>query len=385
MKVLHVSPSYYPATYWGGPIFSVYGLNNALASLPNVELIVLTTDAAGPKISDRIDRQSLDEHLYPNYEVIFTRRILGASVSPGLLYRLAQLISWADIVHVTATYSFPTIPVLLLSRLFAKPLVWSLRGAILDAQKLEKVRKRKLKLIWNKLCNMIVKSSRVILHVTSQSEMETSLSQIPKAKAVLIPNGVDVPDKLYERNRVRNGKFRLLFIGRLATKKGIENLLDALSLLADETILLTICGTGDETYKRELIQRAEGLGLLGNSVHFAGHVDSEEKKNAFLEANVCVVPSHSENFAMVVAEALSYGVPVIASKGTPWQEIETHQCGLWVENAPESLADAIKLIREMDLSQMGYNGWCWMRQDYTWESVAKKMIAVYESMIDEGR
>jgi len=76
MKVLHVTPTYYPASYWGGPIFSVYALNNALARLPDTTLKVLTTDAAGPKVPDRLDAESLDPELYPDQEVLFTRRVL---------------------------------------------------------------------------------------------------------------------------------------------------------------------------------------------------------------------------------------------------------------------------------------------------------------------
>lgn len=53
-KILHITPAYYPATYWGGPIFSVWGLNNALVTLPGIELRVLTTDSAGPRVSDRV-------------------------------------------------------------------------------------------------------------------------------------------------------------------------------------------------------------------------------------------------------------------------------------------------------------------------------------------
>ena len=60
MHVLHVTPAYYPAIFWGGPIFAAYGLNNALAGLPAVELQVLTTDTAGPLLSQRLDVEFLN-------------------------------------------------------------------------------------------------------------------------------------------------------------------------------------------------------------------------------------------------------------------------------------------------------------------------------------
>ena len=97
MKILHITPAYYPAIYWGGPIFSVYHLNNALAKIPGVELKVLTTDSAGPKVTDRLIEEE-KQMTFP-YQVIFTRRIAGACVSMGLLTRLSPLIRWADVVH----------------------------------------------------------------------------------------------------------------------------------------------------------------------------------------------------------------------------------------------------------------------------------------------
>ena len=142
MRVLHSTPSYYPATYWGGPIFSVYALNNALAALPDMELKVLTTDSAGPRLSDRLATGNL-VHFYPNQEVNFTRRVARACVSCGLLKRLLPLVRWADVVHLTATYSFLTIPALLACRWLNKPLVWSPRGAILEAYKWEGARRRR--------------------------------------------------------------------------------------------------------------------------------------------------------------------------------------------------------------------------------------------------
>jgi hypothetical protein len=218
MRILHITPTYYPATYWGGPIFSVYSLNNALARLPGVDLKVLTTDAEGPRLSERLDVSVLDETLYPNQEVIFTRRVAGACVSVGLLKRLPALIRWADVVHLTATYSFPTIPTLLMCRLLHKPLVWSPRGAILDAYAWDRARKRRLKRVWEIACNLFIKQGTVTLHVTSEEEKTASLARISNADAAIVKNGVDVPEELPERNWLPNGILRVLFLGRLLPK-----------------------------------------------------------------------------------------------------------------------------------------------------------------------
>ena len=97
MNILHVTPSYYPATYWGCPIFSVYYLNDSLARISGVKLKVLTTDMAGPKNSDRLS--GIEKKSYFSYEVIFSRRLMGASVSAGLIKELLHWIRWADVVQ----------------------------------------------------------------------------------------------------------------------------------------------------------------------------------------------------------------------------------------------------------------------------------------------
>ena len=170
-------------------------------------------------------------------------------------------------------------------------------------------------------------------------------------------------------------------MGRLAPKKGIENLLDALKALNDPNIELTICGTGDFDYVNALHDRAIGQGHLKNSVRFAGQVNGQRKEDAFQNADVCIVPSYSENFCNVVAESLAHGIPVIASNGTPWEEIEEKQCGLWVDNKPESLMCAIKKMRSMPLAKMGMRGREWMEQEFSWGILANKIIDVYESLL----
>ena len=196
---------------------------------------------------------------------------------------------------------------------------------------------------------------------------------------MIVPNGVDVPDVLPQRDWLPDGRLRLMYLGRLSPKKGIENLLHAIDRLDDSSISLTVYGAGDLAYATSLKELAERLGLLGKSVFFAGHIDGEAKSAAFHTADVCVVPSHTENFCMVVAEALAHGVPVIASRGTPWAEVEKNQCGLWVENSAASLGNAIRTIRSHDLAATGLRGRRWMQSEFSWDAIAKDMFQIYRA------
>jgi glycosyltransferase involved in cell wall biosynthesis len=381
MNVLHVVPSYYPATYWGGPIFSVYALNNALARQPDISLRVLTTDAEGEQVEERLDTAYL-AGLYVNYKVSITKRVAGSSVSLELLKKLPELVRQADLVHLTGIYSFPTLPTLLLCRIFSKPLVWSPRGAILDAHEWEGSRRKRLKRGWERLCNILIRpGNKVLMHTTAERERAVTQEILTRATAMVVTNGVDVPDRLPVRDWVPDGRLRLMYLGRLAPKKGIENLLSALSLLKDNNAVLTIYGAGNAGYTAGLKLLAEQLGLLNGSVFFVGHVDGEAKRSAFVNADLCIVPSYSENFCMVVAEALAHGVPVVASHGTPWAGVEEKRCGLWVDNSPESLARAIDRIRAMPLQDLGSRGRDWMEREFSWDVSADKMVQMYRSLV----
>ena len=102
-----------------------------------------------------------------------------------------------------------------------------------------------------------------------------------------------------------------------------------------------------------------------------------------MDADVCVIPSYSENFCNVVTEALAKGLPVIVSDRLAWCDVAKHGCGLVVGNDPDSLAKAIQRAQGMELSEMGRIGWQWMRNEFEWDHSAHSMLAVYESMRDK--
>ena len=378
MNILHVVPAFYPATYWGGPTFSTYYLCNALALQPGVRLAVLTTDSAGPERRQRVPVASVPMKYPGGYDVYFCRRNWGASFSVGMLARLWTMTRWADVIHVTAAYSPSTIPALLVARLLHKPVVWSPRGAL---QRWERTTRAGLKAAWDAVCSHLLDASRTVLHVTSTTEAEESAQIIRIAPCHTIPNGVEIPDERPGRAWRPGGVTRLLFIGRLDAKKGIENLLSAVKYTPRDATRLTICGSGEAAYREELLSLVSSLELT-ERVRFLGHVDGHAKAAAFMEADVCVIPSFTENFGMVVAEALAHGVPVIASRGTPWAAVEEHHCGLWVDNKPEALRAAIASLDGADLEAMGKRGRMWMQKDFAWSAVAGQMHSLYTRLAE---
>jgi glycosyltransferase involved in cell wall biosynthesis len=143
---------------------------------------------------------------------------------------------------------------------------------------------------------------------------------------------------------------------------------------------LAIAGGGPEGYVQALRSQAVTLGLDGE-VRFAGEVHNRAKRAFFEGINLLVVPSHTENFALVVAEALASGIPVIASQGTPWAAVEEKGCGLWAKNSPADLAQAIQRMSNAPLATMGARGREWMAADFSWSGVARAMCNTYSSLV----
>jgi glycosyltransferase involved in cell wall biosynthesis len=370
MKVLHVVPSFHPAYSYGGPIRSTFELCRNVVQL-GCEVRVLTTDADGLDRVLDVDKNK-EVELPEGFRVRYCRRRQRHSVSPTLLHLLPAYMQWADVAHLTGVYNFPTFPTIFWGRLLHKPLIWSPRGAL---QRWEGSSRIGLKGIWDFLWYHTADRVELTMHATSEQESRETLARFPKLRMATIPNGVDVPDDL---NRIqRNGDLRLLFIGRLDPKKGIEALLRACTLVdSSPPWRLAIAGWGASEYVSQLKEQIHALGLSGR-VEMVGAVLSNEKKGLFERSDVALVPSYTENFAIVVAEALAHGVPVIASKGTPWDRLEEMRCGLWVNNDPESLADAIRSISTMPLPDMGRRGREWMQREFSWRSVTNQMLALY--------
>jgi glycosyltransferase involved in cell wall biosynthesis len=374
LRVLHVMPWFYPAMIYGGPAQSVHDLARA-TSRAGCKVRVLTTNANGDA-NLTVDCKR-DSELEDGVLVRYCNRWVNDAVSPALLGRLAGEIRRADVVHVGLTYSFPVIPTLALCKRYGKPVVWSPRGAL---QRYPQSRRRVLKAWWEHVCRTVAPPATV-LHVTSEEEARESRERMP-LEAVVVPNGIEVPNNIV--HQASPGALRLMYVGRLHPKKGVENLLEACALLPETMCwTLDIVGAGEAKYEDALRRKIVEL-RLSERVRMRGLLVGDEKRRMFENCDLAVFPSYTENFGMVLAEALAHGVPVIASKGMPWSRVQEIGCGAWVENDPQTLAKAMVRIAAMPLREMGARGREWMRREFSWDEVAERIVAVYELVIGEA-
>lgn len=217
---------------------------------------------------------------------------------------------------------------------------------------------------------------------TSVSEYESIRRLGLRQPVAILPNGVDlaplenleaIPLKPADRTRV------VLFLSRIHQKKGIENLLQAWAMLDTKGWRLRIAGPDEDGYLHRAQQLSQQLGLAGQ-VEWVGAVSDMQKTRVYREADVFVLPSYSENFGVVVAEALAHGLPVITTKGTPWSDLEMAGCGWWIDIGVPPLVAALReamMLSDQQRRMMGERGREYARR-FSWGGIAQKTKEVYQ-------
>lgn len=376
MRVLHVSSYFAPAFSYGGPPRSILGLCAALQKV-GVGVEVFTTTANGeeelpasPPEGSLVD--GLRVHYFPRG---VPRRVFGVS---GMREALQRRLTSFDIVHVHGLWNIPGWLAIAACRRQRIPYAVSPRG-MLDAGSFAHHRVRKTVCYWLRERRNLRGAS--FLHATSNGECASIRRLGLDSDVLMIPNGVDPPETVPEGFRQKWGipkNARLVtFLGRLHPTKRPDLLVEAfrrLRLKVPEALLI-------------LAGRPDGLDVsslrLDESMRWLGPLEEREKWALLFESSALVLCSDSESFGMSVLEALSAGVPVVATRTCPWQEIEAHGCGLWVEQQTESIADGIEqILGDAALARrMGEKGRQLVATRYRWPAIGRLMMQKYRSLV----
>jgi glycosyltransferase involved in cell wall biosynthesis len=221
-------------------------------------------------------------------------------------------------------------------------------------------------------------------HATSGQEAEQIRCWGWRGAVGTVPLGVDMPGDLPDASgpaaaRTAGAPRTALFLSRLHAKKGLPMLLAAWAGVRPTGWQLVIAGPGSPGAIAALRSDIEAL-RLSSDVRLAGEVRGEERERQYREADLLVLPSYTENFGLVVAEALARGLPVITTRGTPWQELAAHRCGWWVEAAVAPLAQALQeasALSDDERRAMGLRGRDLVRTRYSWASCEAGIRELY--------
>lgn len=262
------------------------------------------------------------------------------------------------------------------------PLVISPRGML--SQEALEISRWKKRFAWNLYQRRDLQRASV-LHATSEREAEGFRALNLSTQVVVVPNGVELPPKLVSRVG-SPGKIRtLLFLSRLHPIKGLKDLINAWASIRPSGWRVVVAGPNENNHRQEVELLTESLEVRGD-FEFVGSVDDLEKWNLLAKADLFVLPSHSESFGLAIAEALAAGLPVITTRATPWGELVTHRCGWWVDVGVEPLRRALSdaTTRTTDeLAAMGARGSALVIENYSWPTVAKKMLGVFEWLVEQ--
>jgi glycosyltransferase involved in cell wall biosynthesis len=262
------------------------------------------------------------------------------------------------------------------------PYVLSPRGMLEPcALRYKAVRK---KVAWALYQRRVVCSS-VALVATSYQERDNIKNMLPHLPVAVIPNGVEWPAKIPDRSvRPNSGQAHLLFMSRVHPIKNLFGLVRAWQEVCQtpsrDHWVLQIAGPNELDHTREVRDLVHSLGLESR-VKFLGPIDERSKGAVFAAADLFILPSFSENFGVVVAEALAHGLPVVATRGTPWPELVERRCGWWTDPAPRALAQA--LAEAVDLSAadrhaMGLRGRGYAQAAFSWDEIGLVTAHLYE-------
>jgi glycosyltransferase involved in cell wall biosynthesis len=342
----------------------------------------------------------------------------------------------ADIVHNHGLWMWPNAYAREAAVAAGKPLVISPRG-MMESWSLNRSKLRKA-VAWRLFEKKNLRSA-AMFHATAESEAE-SIREATKglkdekterqwwegekvgrwkgeAPVVVAPNGVDLPDLAQRPGReVLEQRFPELkdrrwdvFMSRLHPKKGIDVLLRAWArqkqvaagewrVKSSQTdtpphrnteaphrgAVLVLAGSNLIGYGKDIERMVRDL-RLEDSVVIVGEVQGDSKDCLLANADVFVLPSYSENFGIVVAEAMAWGRPVIASTGAPWKEVADVGAGWWVKPEEGALAGALEEAlgkKREELEAMGAKGRALVAERYTWAAPAAKLVRAYEEIGD---
>ena len=382
---------------YGGPLFSMKIIAETQSKLGH-DVIIIT----GKSINEK-DKITFDS----NIKVMENNSYSKFRYMPNWLNILKNKIGIPDIIHTYGLWSYSNYAAGKYSREFNVPHIIAPCGMLYE-EALNSSSNLK-KIAWYFFQKKHLNNSSC-LHAKSNQELENLFKIFPHKQIKVLPNPIEIQNN---NQKNRNNKYFLknleidkkiiFYIGRIHNRKGLKSLI----LVWDKIVklfpgwVLIIAGTGEEKYCSKIIdvsKKAKNIKFFNAmkkdiidegdyNLIIAGPLYDNEKKLLFEYSSLFISPSNFENFGMSIAEALSYQLPVIISRNTPWENIEKNNCGWLIDNNKNDIKMTLIKALGLDynlLKEMGKNS-IKMIEDFDKISIAKKSIDIYKELIDNKK
>jgi glycosyltransferase involved in cell wall biosynthesis len=320
--------------------------------------------------------------------------------SRTLLFSLAMLkwmkknISSFDIVHIHGLYRFPVTYAAWLTRNLRIPYLICPHGSLDPFLYKQSRYNIFLKRTHERLVDIPNLNYSSAIHYTSREEAERASFLGLRSRQIIVPNCIDwdnyesLPVKGVFRRRLGLGDLTplVLFLGRINFKKGLDILVPAFSILAKliPDARLAIVGPDNDGYGVKVKRWCRERDIEAK-VLFVDYLCPKEVKQAYVDADVFVLPSYTENFGLTVVEAMACGCPVVISdKVNIWREIRMADAGIVTSLKPYAIAEAILnlLTNPCAAQKMGVHGRRAAEAYYGWPLIVGKLSGVYQELID---
>jgi glycosyltransferase involved in cell wall biosynthesis len=354
----------------GGPTRSIGGLCLALAR-QGASVTLLTGDAPGAT-----------GLLLPDPALV-TSHCVGRAGPwlPAFAAAVARHAGTGAILHDNGLWSPANIAASAAARRHRLPLVISPHGMLAPwALRRSAARKR---LAWALYQRRNLAGAAGLI-ATAAPEAASIRARVAALPVATIANGIDTPPLPDRRDRLVAPRRQILFLSRLHPVKNLSGLVTAWAQIAGQAEFaawtLRIAGP-DEVGERAVITALAAQLRLGDRLVIDAAVPEAGKAAAFAAADLFILPSFSENFGIVVAEALAHGVPVIAAQGTPWAALPALGCGWHVAPDAASLASAMASAMRLspeDRAAMGARGHAHVQGSFGWDAIARHMLGFYD-------
>lgn len=387
MKVLHVVPSISPLR--GGPSQAVLGMVKALR-MEGIDGEIATTNDHGKELLDvplgqRIIYQDVPIWFLPRFSLPMKEFIFSAALTKWLWRNIDRY----DLVHIHYLFSYASTCAGILGRVNKIPYVVRTIGQLTPWALAQS---RLKKQIYTSLIERHNLNSAAAIHCTASAEAVDVCNFGIQTPTIVLPLGVDKPEILpAAKTEIRSfynipaNKLIVLFLSRLHYKKRPDLLIESLAELGKlgQDFHLIMAGSGEDEYVNYLKNLVKDHGLA-ECTSWTGFVTGKDKDLLLQGSDIFVLPSFSENFGIVVAEAAIASLPIIITPGVQISaDIAAAKAGLVVEGTKAELVQALsQLIASPELrSQMGTNARILASQKYSWSAIATQLIQYYDDII----
>ena len=284
-----------------------------------------------------------------------------------------------DILHGHGIWQYASNKMSRFAQKNSIPYIITIRGMLEPwALKQKRIKKKIALLVYQK------KNIRMatVIHATADMEAEHLRNLGFKNPIAIIPNGINIEQYPKDYPIKSTSPKKILFLSRIHKKKGIENLIEAwklIDIVKKKNWIIEIVGNGDASYIQKLTKMITNY-KLSDQILIKKPIYGIEKIKTYRDASLFILPTFSENFGVVIAEALASYTPVITTKGTPWKDLHDNNCGWWIEIGVKPLKIVLEDVLQKNndvLKNMAINGRNLIEIKYSTDIVSKQMLQLY--------